>query len=396
MRKILLNTLVILALVLNSCALFQDSSPKSQSLQNDLLVYLIEGHEKSQQVMIYDPTTNTHTPILVNWKLDGLSLSITNRLAFSSSHNGKNSMYVLDYPFEKNIPVEIVPDNSSEKIPFSWSPDGRYLLFSSTGKESNELMLWDGENISKIYDYHKAVYGYTWNLNDHLAFTDYYTFSFPHDGDSSEIFIWDGNKTVSVSQNPSGDDNSPAWSKNGKLAFLSKRNGKYDVFVWDGKSKVKGVPDSNTFINVAPNFEHSSYGLTWTSSGTLAFSALGNGDKYAQIYEWDGQTTTNISKNSFSDNGGQSWRNDGYWTFMIPFSNSQNIYVRDATNHSVLTTDGYYAPVWSPNGLLMFCNNDSSGWSLSIWNGNKIIEVARGSFIAAQWQNGESTTCSFA
>jgi Tol biopolymer transport system component len=396
MKKTLLYILFIATLGLNSCTALQSSSFGSKAEQSDYLVYQIEGLDKPQQVILYDPATDTHTPILPDWELDAFSLSSTERLAFSSSPSGKNGIYILDYPFEENVSIEIFSDETSKNFPLSWSPDGRYLLFSSTEDESNKLMLWDGKKVLKIYDYHAAVYEYTWNSNNQLAFTDYYTFSFPYDGDPSEIFIWDGNKTVSVSQNPTGADRYPAWSKNGQLAFLSEQNGKSDVFVWDGKSKVKGIPDSNTFINVAPNFEHSYYGLVWTSSSTLSFSALGDGDTYTQIYEWDGQTIRNISNDPSSDNGGQSWREDGYWSFMAPFSGSQNIHIRNAENHTVLTTDGYSMPVWSPNGLLMFCNNDSSGWSLNIWNGDRVIEVARGGFIAALWQNGGSATCSFA
>lgn len=366
--------------------------------QKDYLVYLINDFQQQQQVVFYDPTENIHTPILPDWDINGFSLSIDNRLAFSSSRDGKGRIYVLDYPFAKNTPIEITPDTSSENLPRSWSPDGRYLLFTSVQTTSKKLLLWDGKSTSNIYHFHETVDEITWNSNGQLAFTDFYTFVFTqdYDGDSSEVFMWDGHTTFNVSQNPSGSDRYPTLSRNGQLAFLSERNGKYDIYVWDGTSKEMGAPYTNSFMNVAPHMTHSYFGLTWTNSGTLAFSAVGEGDSHAQIYEWDGHAIKNISQNPLSDNGTQSWRSDGYWSFTTLFSNRQNIHIRDNANHTVLTTDGYYAPVWSPNGLLMFCNNDSSGWLLSVWNGTKIIEVARGSFIAAKWQNGEAVFCSFA
>jgi hypothetical protein len=126
------------------------------------------------------------------------------------------------------------------------------------------------------------------------------------------------------------------------------------------------------------------------------YISLGDGNTFAQIYEWNGQTGTNISNNPLSVNGGQSWRNDGYWTFMIPCSNSQSIHIRDAANRTILATDGYYRPAWSPNGLLMFCVHRPSGWILALCNGVKIIEIANGDPISAQWGNGEEVVWSVA
>lgn len=341
--------------------------------------------------MFYDPVRNIHTQILAGWKINAFSLSMTNRLAFSSSQDGNSKIYILDYPFTENIPIEITVGMSADIFPRSWSPDGRYMVFTSAQADSKKLLVWDGKSTSEIYNYHGDANEFVWSPNGQLAFTDFHT------GDSSEVFLWDGNKTVSVSQNPYGIDRFPTWSKNGQLAFLSQRNEKSDIFVWDGTSKIRGIPDINTFINVAPNFEHSYYGLTWTPSGTLAFSAMGASDTHAQIYEWDGRTITNISQNPLSDNGAQSWRNDGYWVFITPVSPKNNdIVIRDETNRTILTTNGYYVPVWSPNGLLMFCSNDPSGWVLSMWNGSKIIEITRGDPIAAEWQNGVMVVCSFA
>lgn len=397
MEKTFFYTFFIIVLGLNACASIQDFSFGSAPVKKDYLVYLIDDFQKQQQVMFYDPTENVYTPILHDWDINAFSLSIDNRLAFSSSRDGKNRIYVVNYPFTQSTPIEITPETSSENFPRAWSPDGRYLLFTSVQGNSKKLLLWDGQSTSDIYHFHETVDEITWNTNNQVAFTDFYTFEFPqdYDGDLSEIFIWDGHATVNVSQNPSGSDRYPAWSKDGQLAFLSERSGKYDVYIWNGKSKESGVPIINSFINVAPHMTHTYFGLTWTNSGTLAFSAVGEGDSHAQIYEWNGHTINNISQNPLLHNGAQSWRNDGYWSFTTLFSNRQNIHVRDNANNTVFTTDGYYAPVWSPNGLLMFCNYDSSGLLLSIWNGTKIIEVAHGSFIAAKWQNGKAVFCSF-
>jgi hypothetical protein len=35
-----------------------------------------------------------------------------------------------------------------------------------------------------------------------------------------------------------------------------------------------------------------------------------------------------------------------------------------------------------------------SGWTLSMWNGEKVVEIAQGYEIKAQWQHGAGVFCS--
>lgn len=361
--------------------------------QEEYLVYLTADYP-NQQFVFYDPINDIHTQILPDWTINEFSVSVNNRLAFSSS----NKIYVLDYPFTENIPLDITSATSTENTLFSWSPDGRYLLFESVQVDSKKLLLWDGKNISDIYNYHGRIHEINWSADGQLAFTEFFAFDpdTTQEWGSSEVFLWDGNAIVSLSQNPSGEDRFPAWSKDGQLAFLTNRDGKYDIFLWDGVSKNNGAPDSKTFVNIAPDLTQYFSSPTWTNSGSIAFDGSGTWDLNIQIYEWNGQTTVNISKNPFAHNGGQTWRSDGYWSFATYFSDviGQNIYVRDAHNRTILTTEGRYPPAWSQDGLLMFCVEDSTGWILSMWNGINIIEIARGGFIEAKWQNGKYVYCS--
>lgn len=345
-------------------------------------------------LFVYDPINNSQKQILAGWDIEEFSLSKNDRLAFSSLKDGHSSIYVLDYPFTENAPTEIALDIPAENTPISWSPDGHYLLFDSVRANSKKLSVWDGKSVSDIYEYHEQVFGVAWSPNGQVAFTDIYTFILPYDGDVSEIFVWNGKTTVSASQNPSGNDTHPAWSKDGQLAFLSERNEEYDIFIWDGTSKENGAPDVKTFINIAPEVTQYFSDPTWTNTDSIAFSGGSESDLHAQIYEWDGQTAKNISQNPSFHNGGQTWRNDGYWSFITFFSSGQNLYVRDNINQTVLETKGQYRPAWSHNGLLAFCVPEHPEWTLSIWNGKNIVEIAHGNFIAAKWNNGEDVFCS--
>jgi Tol biopolymer transport system component len=366
------------------------------SLSNDYLVYIInKSYDEPRHLVFYDPFINTHTPLLVDWEIDHISLSGKNRLAFTSSREGKSNIYILDYPFTNNTPINITSETSAEYNLFSWSPDGHYLAFESVRGDEKTLYIWDGRNTVEIHRYREAIGEITWSLDGRLAFTEFYTFTFPYSGDATEIFIWDGNSTTSVSQNPTGGDRQPAWSKDGKLAFLSERDGKYEIFTWDGVSKNKSVPIIDLHKNTAQVSYYSS--PTWTNSGSLTFCATESADEhhFVQIFEWNGRATTNISQNPNMHSCGQTWRSDGYWSFVTFFSGEQLVYVRNNTNQTILKTKGQYAPTWGPNGLLTFCTPDiSNDWILSMWDGDSVLEITRGYFILAMWNNGEYVFCS--
>lgn len=340
-----------IALGLNACSLLKSFDGETE--RNDYLVYLIDDGSRQRQLIQYDPANNSHTQILHDWDIEEFCLSKNYRLAFSSSRDGNSNIYVLDYPFSENVPIKITLDSATENTPISWSPDEHYLLFDSVRADNKKLSVWDGKNISSIYEYHEQVGEVSWSPSSQLTFTDFYTFISPRDGDPSEIFIWDGNFTVSLSQNPSGEDRFPMWSQDGQLAFLSERNDKYGIFVWDGISMNNGLPDINTFENIAPELTQYFSHPTWTNSGSIAFSGSDDSDLYAQIYEWDGETARNISKNPSSHNGGQTWRDDGYWAFVTFFSGEQKLYIRDHANQTILETKGQYQPAWSQKGVLL-------------------------------------------
>ena len=394
MKNSVFYLICIIVLGISSCSQPpEDPDFDSGAIQNDYLVYRISNHPQPPQLIFYEPVNGLHTQILSEWDIDEFSLSNDYRLAFSSSQRGSRKIYVLDYPFTENTPIEIVPEMFAKNTLLSWSPDGRYLLFDSVQAGNKKLSVWDGKGIVDIYNYLGQVDEVAWSLNGQLAFTDFYTFVSPHEGDSSEIFLWDGKATVSISQNPSGEDRFPAWNQDGQLAFLSERNDEHDIFIWDGVSKANGVPDVSTFVNIAPRLTQYYSDPTWTDSGSIAFGANPPWDWNIQIYEWDGQKVRNISKNQFSHNGGQTWRGDGYWSFITFFSARQNLYIRDEMNRTILKTKGQYTPAWSQNGLLIFCVPDYPGWTLSMWNEKNVIEVSHGGFIEAIWGNGTGVFC---
>jgi Tol biopolymer transport system component len=392
-----LNTMLVLCLYI--LFVIQESAvtrlPVMAEEQADYLVYVIEGYSgyKKGQLMFYDPAEDIHEPLLPDWDVERIAVGATDRLAFTTVQEEERGIYILDYPFMDVIPVRIAGPLSARYFQLAWSQDGRYLAYVSADDEGATLSMWDGTTIRHIYRSPETITDITWGPDGRLAFTVFYTFTSPYEGDRSEVFVWDEGITTSLSQNPSGNDSSPAWSEDGRLAFLSDWQGSYDIFVWDGVAKVNGVPDRTTFINVAPNLTGYYSYPTWTNSGSLTFEAARPKDENLQIYEWDGAGVTDISQYPDSHSVGGHWRPDGYWAFMTSLLSSEHlIFVRDEKNQTRLTAEGH-SPTWSPNGQLMFCTAMRPDWKLSVWNGRSIIEVGQGSEIQALWPNGEGVVC---
>jgi Tol biopolymer transport system component len=355
----------------------------------DYLIYMI-----GRRLTFYDPAENLHVPIVPDWEVSAYSISSNNVLAFSSEHDGDLDIYLLDYPFTENEPRNITNELDTDDRVELWSPDGQLLVFESKISFSQKkLSIWDGKAISNIYEYQGHLHEYDWSIDGRLVFTESY--SFTGDDKPAEIFLWDGDTVTNVSQNPSGEDRSPVWSKDGQLVFNSCQETSCNILVWDGISILNGLPDKSTYQNIAHDLTGYYSRPVWTSSGTLSFSS--GADK---IYEWDGKTVTEISNNPNFANVGQSWSKDGYWAFTTHYySNEHNLYIRDVQNQTILETKGLFTPEWSNEGYLMYCiydrSDDGSTWTLSIWDRESIHSVIEiDEYIWASWPNGNFVYCS--
>ncbi len=365
--------------------------------RTDRLAYTVNTAGWKTSLMLYDPGKGTSTLVHSDNNFMRFSFSTDGRLAFSSGPESKGQIYVSDTVSARSSPVNISQNPRATGYPLAWSPDGHYLAFVSYLDNSALIELWDGKTTVNITpnDLEEAVRSYTvsWSFDGRLAFTAYYDEGYPPKGDFSEIYLWDGKTTTSLSQNPTGRDEGVTWSTDGRVAFLSARDGEYDIFVWDGVSVKNGSPDVATFTNVLPKLTAYFSFPVWTNNGLLAFVSQAPHDSHAQIYLWDGQTATNISQNPTKHNGSPTWSADGRWAFSTFFSPDQLIYARAADNSPILIMKGQ-SPAWSVSGYLTFCTLGSSGWVLSMWDGQQIVKIAQAQEIWSQWQSGSGRVCS--
>lgn len=167
-----------------------------------------------------------------------------NQIAFSGLKDGATDIYIYDR--DSRQLSRVTHDIFSDLTPV-WSPDGRQLAFSSDRGE----MLTDVPDDFKIQ-----------NFNYHQ--TDIYLVN-PED-----------QQIQAVTQTPGHEEISPEFTPDGRLAYISDRNGIFNIFIYDFQTRTE---------NVLTNLLTGCAQLSWSKIGDrLAFTAFEGGGY--NIYLW--------------------------------------------------------------------------------------------------------------
>ncbi|MGD8457975.1 MAG: WD40 repeat domain-containing protein [Anaerolineales bacterium] len=363
--------------------------------KGDYLIYLLEGDNK---LFFYDPGSDIHIPILPDWDINAFAIGVNNRLAFSTLKEEQSDIYILDYPYWENSPINITKTQEVNEIPHSWSPDGNYLLIESFSEEKKMLEVWDEFEFIQIYafpdDYGFRYFSTDWSPDGKFAFQ--VSPGYRNKDKGEEIFVWSGNieeTAINVSRNPSFDDRQPIWSSQGQLAFLSSDKIDTDYYffitIWEDFSISNGILEGTPLEIVVPEqLEFSSY-PSWTKKNSLVFNTKGI------FYEWKSGKVEPM--NIIQDHGSWGyWGPNEYWASIAPYSEDR-IYIHNESNDTILELEGRFPPAWSPEGLLAFCVLDSIEspfFAISIWNGYKSIRILKyNGYIHAMWRNGNYIYC---
>ena len=241
-------------------------------------------------------------------------------------------------------PIRRLTDHSADDRYPAWSPDGRYIAFTSTrdGNWDIYVMGSDGSNPRRLTN-HSAADGFSsWSPDGrHIAFMSY------RDG-NEEIYVMgsDGSNLRRLI-NHSASDGGPSWSPDGRhIAFASDRDGNFDIYVMgsDGSNPRRLINHSGRDLS-----------LSWSPYGRhIAFMSNRDGNFDIYVMDSDGRNPRRLTDHSAWD-GFPSWSPDGrHIAFESTRDGNADIYVmgsdgsnpRRLTDHSA--EDGF--PSWSPDG----------------------------------------------
>ena len=164
---------------------------------------------------------------------------------------------------------------------------------------------------------------------------------------------------------------------NGKIAFVSDRNGQPDIYTMN----VDGTEQTRLTLSPASDYEP-----VWSPDGTrILFRTLRDGNDEVYVMNADGSAQTNVTQNSAMDLH-PNWSPDGtkmvfvstrndpyyascdYWCYEIYTMNLDGTGVTRLTYNS----DIDYYPAWSPDGSkIVFASTRAGGewdWDIYVMN----------------------------
>lgn len=170
------------------------------------------------------------------------------------------------------------------------------------------------------------------------------------------------------------EDMDPAWSADGEfLAFASKRDGNFEVYVTDP------IGEYLQRITMDPGHDG---GPAWSNDMEIAFHT--NRDGNFEIYTTGSGVHRNLTKNP-ADDAYPAWSPDGqHIAFHSNRDGNWEICVMDAdgANQKRLTNDPAHdwVPAWSPNGdLIAFWSKRTGHWQVFVMNpdGSDVRQVSQ-------------------
>lgn len=368
------------------------SDPNTVTTAQDMLAYVTDTSE----LILYDPHERTEITLLRN--VSNFIIAPDNRIAFTKSDETDNTLYVFD-PSTNNVFPIISENPTANHYPLAWSPNGLYLAFGSYDEiNDHTLYVWDGEksnNIMPLNNLDTASNFYVdWSYDGRIAFTIVYGWS--NLDVPSEIYIWDGNVTMNLSQNPDGNDGGANWSRNNQLMFRSVHDNESRVYIWDGMSFDDSSPNIEAFIRLAPEL-NPTY-TTWINNELVGFTIDANmtnsGKKEVVIWDLERGAITN----SFTVSSENAWSRLAEGGEVILSSHlasgipSVYLDVEDIEGNILFSTHaGEFS--WSADGYLAYCGIDEEGRTriLSIWDGEETWVVDHISYTPIRWNNRRGT-----
>jgi WD40 repeat protein len=393
LRRMIHNGSLIIMLPVAITLIWSASLSSTRSDDDtDMLAYVSD----EDHLMLYDPRSRTETKLLED--VGGFVMAQDGRVAFTRLDENDLYLYIFDPSTPAQAPINISQNPFAYHYPLAWSPDGRYLAFSTYRDIFDRtLYIWDNQTTTNIMPDDMpgtADWFYVeWSKDGRLAFTIEYSWSrldIP-----PEIYIWDGNTTTNLSQNQTAWDSAINWSRNGQLMFVSYHNDERGLYVWDGVSFKGGIADRDTFNRVAPHLAPTY--ATWIDDDVIGFTVSPeyspSGAK--EIILWDLESEAIVRQIPISSDNAWSTLAEGGQVILSSHlaSGIPSVYldIENIRGEILFSTHtGEYA--WSSDGYLACCEIEGGvSRNLTIWDGTETWLVAKTSYKPAQWQQGTET-----
>jgi WD40 repeat protein len=360
--------------------------------QPDWIIYGVD-QDGIKTTYLHDVEQYSTTPIPYTHLMD---LSTQGELAFAKPSVVPAEVWLVDVQSSANNPKLIFANPRVTRIgslSSTWSPDGHYLAFMGLEDDNNgRIYVWDGESVIAVDSPQPVseVEIMVWSQDNRLAFTARPPGENGGDLWPAELYVWDGQQTINISQTPDRNEWTGPWSNDGRLAYSTEGPNQGDPkqkMIWDGVNSAPAFPGF-----VALEWVH------WTPDNELTLSGRLPGDTWLQLYRWDGEQTINISPQLDQGYIEQNWSQDGRWAVgVILRANrwTETIEVRDANNQLLLDVPGIMPPLWTEAGNLLFCQRQPQSVMLQQWDGQQIKPIAQGTLIYVTVPNGGSLVCMY-
>jgi Tol biopolymer transport system component len=296
------------------------------------------------------------------WKVFLIGLLVLSIMAIILNYEYiQNRKSGISIPEHKN--EESTPEHGTEEL-----LEGKILFLSNReGSAAIYIMNADGSNQTKL------ISNSQYSIEDFAVSPDgkKIVYSAPGcvepDGWKEDIYIIniDGSGLVKLTEDPERDIN-PSWSPDGKkIAFASKRDGIFNIYVMnaDGSNQTR----LTVFNALQP---------AWSPDGKkIAFILLG--DVY--VMNADGSNQTRLT-NSRTQKGYPAWLPDGK---KIAFVLDKDLYLIDANGRNLirLTYNGaisdFRRPIaWSPDGRkIAFTSNCEGSDQIYVMNADGTNQI---------------------
>lgn len=276
------------------------------------------------------------------WSRDG------RYLAFMTKTNNTNTAIHL---WDGETVIDITPSDSSDSTGYygvttsGWSHDGR-LAFTFFWGTERSIYIWDGH---KTFDLREGVYSDnyapTWDHTGRLAFTSV------ENGNEFRILVWDGvspknglpddSTFVEVAPEITDIHSKPVWSPDGHLSFRSTRRllTSLQIYVWDGQ----------TTINLTQNPGSHHGEPVWSADGRWALGEYSSASISITVRDMNNRTLFKTAGSS------ASWSVNGQLLICKHGASGMSLLMWDGRELFEITTSGSITAQW-PGGEWMNCS----------------------------------------